>query len=217
MVYLLLICLALSALLALNAFASLVATVLWRLSKRIAHRWPARLRAQLIFTLRVFPLVGAIIGVAALILPSYLAYEPRPPDEEVTLKLTVITMLSLAGLGLACWRGFVSWFATRRLESDWMLHAEAIWIEGVSVPAYRIRHLFPVMAVVGVLRPRLFIAGQVFDSLSDDEIKAAIRHELGHMANRDNLKRVLMRACRDLLLLAPDGRSLEQDWREATE
>ncbi len=217
MFYLFVVCLSLSALLTINALASLGAEALWRVIRRTTRRWPARTRAQVIFTLRIFPLTGALICVAVVILPSYLTYEPWPPDEVVTAKLAAITLLSAAGIGVAIWRGLDSWRGTRRLVADWLRHAKAIQLKGAPIPAYRIRHPFPVIAVVGVMRPQLFIASQIFDSLSPDEITAAIRHEVGHLEMRDNLKRVIMRACRDVLMIVPCGRILDWDWRETTE
>jgi len=214
---LLVVCLSLSALLTINALASLGAEALWRAIKPIARRWSAGMRAQVIFALRVFPLAGALVSVALLIVPSYLTYEPWPPDEVVTVKLAAVTLISAIGIGLAVWRGVASWRATRRLVADWMQQAKAVRLEAAPIPAYRIQHPFPVIAVVGALRPRLFIAGQIFDSLNQDEIAAAIRHEAGHLATRDNLKRVLMRACRDALTIVPCGRSLDRDWSEVAE
>jgi len=204
-------------LLTINAIASLGVEALWRLIRRFMRPLPARTRAQIIFTLRVFPLAGAFIVVAALILPSYLTYEPWPSDEVVTAKLAALTLISAVGIGLAVWRGLVSLRATRRIVANWRRHAEVLDLEGAPVSAYRIRHPFPVIAVAGVIRPRLFIASQIFDSLNDDEITAAIRHEAGHLAMRDNLKRALMRVCRDVLMILPCGRILDRDWGEAAE
>jgi len=73
-----------------------------------------------------------------------------------------------------------------------------------------------VIAVVGSIRPRLFVAGQVLDSLTDEEMLAAIAHECGHLA-ADNFKRVLLRACRDMLTIVPCGRSLDRAWAENAE
>jgi Zn-dependent protease with chaperone function len=211
------VCLLLSSLLAINALASLGVEALWRAMRCFMRPWPARTRAQIIFTLRVFPLASALTVVAALILPSYLTYEPWPPDEVVTAKLAALTLISAIGIGLAMWRSFASLCATRRLVADWLCNAEAIDLEGAPVSAYRIRHPFPVIAMSGVIRPRLFIASQIFDSLNDDEITAAIRHEAGHLAMRHNLKRALMRVCRDVLMILPCGRILDRDWSEAAE
>lgn len=210
-------CLALAALLSLNAFASLLAVALWRSAGRFTRRWSEAARANLLFALRVFPPASAIICVFALLVPAYIAHEPRTTDEVVSLKLALIAFLSVVGLALALWRGLRTWQVTRRLISDWLDHAEPIKIENVSIPAYRVAHRFPVVAVVGAFRPRLFIANQIFDTLSDEEIQAVVAHEAGHLVARDNLKRALVRACRDVLMMVPCGRSLDHAWAECAE
>jgi beta-lactamase regulating signal transducer with metallopeptidase domain len=68
-----------------------------------------------------------------------------------------------------------------------------------------------------VLRPRLFIAEQVLNSRKQEELIAAIEHEAGHVVANDNLRRGLMRACRDFLVMIPSGRLLDRAWLEATE
>jgi Zn-dependent protease with chaperone function len=126
-------------------------------------------------------------------------------------------LISALSLILAFWRGLASWQATRRLVATWLCHAKAVTLNGVSIPAYCVQHPFPVFAVVGVMRPRLFVAGRVFDSLSHDEISAVVAHETGHLIARDNLKRALMRACRDVLAILPCGQSIERAWAETVE
>ena len=66
------------------------------------------------------------------------------------------------------------------------------------------------------MRPRLFIAEQVLDALEADEIAAVIGHEFGHIAAWDNLKRLAMKLCGDILIV-PFGRSLDSDWSEVSE
>lgn len=211
------ICLALTGLLTLNALASLLTALLWRAIEARAQRWTARARAQTLFALRIFPGAVAIACVAALLLPAYIAHEPRQTAEEVSLKLGALAAISAAGLLLAAWRGVAAWMATRRLVNNWLRNAELIEPDQAPVPAYRLRHPFPVVAVVGVFQPRLFIADYLFDSLSREELAAAIAHECGHLAARDNLRRALLRACRDVLTIAPCGRSLDRAWAEASE
>jgi beta-lactamase regulating signal transducer with metallopeptidase domain len=87
----------------------------------------------------------------------------------------------------------------------------------IDIPTYCIAHAFPIIAVVGTLRPRLFIAEQVLESLTEDELVAAIAHEGGHLAARDNFKRALLRGCRNLLTIVPSGRSLDRAWSESVE
>lgn len=84
------------------------------------------------------------------------------------------------------------------------------------MPAYKLRHPFPVIAVVGIFRPRIFVAEQVFSELDKPELIAALSHEAGHISAFDNLKRVAMRVCRDLLVF-PLGKSLDNGWLLAAE
>lgn len=214
---LLAICLTLTALLALNTMASLAAAMVWRGLKGRAQDWSAASRVRLLFALRVLPPLAALICAAFFILPSYLIYEPHETGETVSLKLAALPLLSAAGLVLAAWRGLMTWRATRRLTANWMWQAEPISLNNVAIPAYHIQHVFPIIAIVGALRPRLFIADGVFHSLSSEEIAAAIAHENGHLVARDNFKRGLLRACRDVLTIVPCGRGIDRAWADASE
>lgn len=211
------ISLALSGLLTLNAFASLLAAMLWRGMQRKAQTWSAVTRAQILFALRVFPGLAAIICVLTLLLPAYIAHEPRQETEGVSLKLGLLAAISATGLLLAIWRGLAAWMATRNLINNWLRNSEPLTLAQVAIPAYRLRHQFPVIAVVGTFRPRLFIADHLFQTLNKEELTAAIAHECGHLAARDNLKRALLRACRDALTIVPCGRLLDREWAAASE
>jgi len=211
------LCLTLAALMTLNTLASLAAAMGWRMLKHRARGWSAASRARLLFTLRVFPPLVALACVALIILPSYLIYEPHESGETVSLKLAALPLLSATGLLLAIWRGLMAWRATRRLTANWMSQAEPIKLHNIAIPSYRIKHAFPIIAIVGALRPRLFIAEGVFHSLSSEEIAAAIAHENGHLVARDNLKRSLLRICRDVLTIVPCGRAIDRAWTEASE
>jgi len=86
-----------------------------------------------------------------------------------------------------------------------------------SVPTFRLPHSFPIIAVVGSFHPKMFIADHVLQTLTEDELAAAIAHECGHLAALDNFKRSLLRASRSALLIIPCGRSLDRAWSEASE
>jgi Zn-dependent protease with chaperone function len=211
------ISLALATLLTINAVASLAAAGLWRLIERPMQRCSARTRAEVLFAMRVGPPAVAVLSVAALLIPSYFAYEPYSTNEFVSKKLGALAFLSAIGVALALSRGFRSWLATRALLRKWLAAATPIQLPEIDVPTFRIRHPFPIIAVVGMFRPRLFIAERVIQSLSQEEMVAAIAHECGHLAARDNLKRSLLRACRDALMIVPCGRSIDRAWSENAE
>ena len=211
------ICLALAALLALNALAATLASALWRALRGRLEDWPAAARARLLFALRVFPPFIAAVCVGALLAPAYVLHEPRRAVEPISLKLGALAVISAAGLMLALWRGVAAWIATRRLIKDWLRVAEPVRFDQIRVPAYRLRHPFPVIAIVGAIRPKLFVADHLFRSLTREEMAAAIAHESGHLAARDNLKRAALRVCRDALAIFPSGARLDRGWAEASE
>lgn len=211
------ITLVLVLLLTINATATMASAGAGRLSKRLLRRCSARTRAEILFVMRIGPPVIAIVAIAAFMIPSYLIYEPHATKEVVSWKLGGLATLSAIGVALAISRGVRSWLATRSLLKEWLASATPIQFESIKVPTFVLQHTFPIIAVVGALRPRLFIAAQVLDSLSEEELAAAIAHEYGHLAAHDNFKRSVMRISRAALLLIPCGRSLDRAWSEASE
>lgn len=211
------LCLALAALLCANVAATLLSIALWRVLRRRLARRSASAQAQILLYLRLLPFACATLFVCGFIIPAYLHHEPHPTHEVVSFKLALFAACCLMGLALALWRGLRSFVATRRLVADWMRHSEPLALANARLPVYRVRHRFPVIAVVGVLRPRLFIASHLFEELSAEELHAAMMHEHGHLAAHDNLKRAALRACRDVLMLIPAGRTLDDAWNEHSE
>lgn len=211
------ITLVLALLLTINATATLVAAGMARACKRILWKCSARTRAEILFVMRIGPPVIAIVAIAAFMIPSYLTYEPYATKETVSLKLGALAAISAVGVALAIWRGLRSWLATRSLLKQWLDASMPIHLEAITIPTFVLQHSFPVIAVVGAIRPRLFIASHVLDSLSEEELAAAIAHEYGHLAAQDNFKRSVMRISRAALLIIPCGRWLDRAWSEASE
>jgi Zn-dependent protease with chaperone function len=211
------ITLVLALLLTINATATMIAAGFGRLCKPLLRQCSARTRAEILFVMRIGPPVIALVAIAAFMIPSYVAYEPHVTEEFVSWKLGALAAISAIGVGLALWRGVCSWRATRSLLKNWLAVSTQVEIEAISVPTFVLQHSFPIIAVVGAIRPRLFIATQVFESLSEEELAAAIAHEYGHLAARDNFKRSVMRVSRAALLIIPCGRSLDRAWSEASE
>ena len=211
------ITLVLALLLTINATATMVSAAFGRLCRPLLRKCSARTRAEILFVMRIGPPVVAIVAIAAFLIPSYLTYEPHATDETVSWKLGTLATLSAIGVGLAISRGIRSWLATRSLLKNWLAASSRIELESIHVPTYVLDHSFPIIAVVGAFRPRLFIANHVLESLSEEELAAAISHEYGHLAARDNFKRSVMRVSRAALLLIPCGTSLDRAWSEASE
>jgi len=211
------ISLGLAALLTVNAVASFVSAGLWRLIKSPLQRCSASTRAEFLFAFRVAPLLLSTLFVAAFLIPAYLLHEPYGTNEVVSGKLATLAVVSAVGVLLAVSRGVRSWLATRRLLKAWLSAARPIKLSSVSIPTFALNNEFPILAVVGTFRPRLFVAEQLLTALTSDELHSAIAHEGGHLNARDNLKRSLLRVCGDALLIIPCGRSLDRAWAETSE
>jgi Zn-dependent protease with chaperone function len=207
----------LAALLTFNSVATLIIAGLWRLAGRATENWTAAARARLLFSLRILPAVLAFLTVSLLFVPAYLAHEPRHAAEAVSFKLGLLAIFSATGIAVSVYRGIGAHRATANLTSDWLRQGKPIEIPGIDIRSYEIRHAFPLIGIVGFLRPRLFIASQVLEVLTPEEISAAVAHENGHLTARDNFKRGLLQACRDALLIIPCGRLLDRSWSEASE
>ena len=162
------ITLVLALLLTINATVTIVAAGVGRLCKPLLRRCSARTRAEILFVMRIGPPVIAILAIVAFMIPSYLKYEPHSTNEVVSWKLGALATLSAIGVGLATWRGVRSWLATRSLLRDWLSSSSPIQPKTIKVPAFVLHHSFPIIAVVGAIRPRLFIARHVLESLGEE-------------------------------------------------
>jgi Zn-dependent protease with chaperone function len=210
------ISLALAFLLGVNLLVAFLSTAVWRAAGSSVAGFPARLRAQVIFGLRILPVAAAVVFVSVFVVPAYLLYEPASSGEVVSTKLAIIASVSSLAVAFAFFRVIRTWLATRFLIADWLKSGEPIKVQGVQIPVYRFDHRFPVVAVIGIFRPRLFVAHNVLETLTEAEFYSAVAHEYGHLDASDNLKRTLLRACRDLVIF-PFGKQLDEAWANTAE
>lgn len=210
------ISLTLAFLLIVNMVVAIFSSALWRILSNRVQNFSVNARAQIIFGLRVLPVAAALVFVLAFLIPSYLLHEPGVSGEVVSRKLALIAIISSLGVIIALYRVFETWLVTRRLARNWLSDAVEIKPDNMRVPVHKIRHQFPVIAVIGIFRPKMFVAEQVLESLDQNEFAAAVAHEYGHLKAHDNFKRTLLRVCRDLLIL-PFGKGLDRAWAENAE
>jgi Zn-dependent protease with chaperone function len=196
-----------------GALASLCAVLAVLPARRLVRRPGAP--AGTLLLLRCGPSLFAAVVTVGVVVPAYLAFEPR------TAEVPGRPLVGLAGLGAAllalgahrCARALR---ATRALRAHWR-DAETVRVPECPLPAAVAAHPFPIVAVVGVRSPRLLVARDVLEALTPAELAAAARHEMAHVAARDNLKALLLRGLPDPLGLMPAGRHLEAAWRAAVE
>jgi Zn-dependent protease with chaperone function len=159
-------------------------------------------------------LAPASVGAAAAVVSAaaFWIFEPRPPERGGPV-LFALAALAVALVAAGAGRALGAVQGLRGVVRRWMRDAEPLPCLGVGMPVSTVRDRFPVVALVGILRPRIVVASQVVQALTPDELRAAIDHEMSHYAAGDNLKRALLAACPPQL----GWTGLARAWAQAAE
>lgn len=190
---------------------SLAVCLCWRRVWLHSASRPVRRRANLLFALRMFPLVSAAVITGAFTVPSFLLLEPRAIDEPLG---GIPLILGMAGAGLGLFGGanaILVLLRTSRTVSTWTKEAQPVEA-GSPVPVLRISPAVPAMTAAGILRPRVLMSGVAEFLLTGNELQTALNHEIEHVRRRDNLKKLLLR-----LVAFPGMAGLEAAWLVAIE
>jgi Zn-dependent protease with chaperone function len=184
------------------AVMSAAAAVFWRASRSRLALMAPRARAQALAALRLLPATSAV-AAASIVFVAFVRLEPADAREVLGIILpsaalftAVVYVTRLVSASLACARA---------------ARAAAAW----NTESHLIDSEFPIVAVVGIWRPRLYVARQVAAACDREELDAMIAHERSHIAARDNLTRLV-------LLCAPFAlpqvaRDLDAAWTRASE
>lgn len=210
-----LLCICLAAFFLVHLAAGLVVSFLAPVLVRVSERIRARRGAWLLLALRLFPAGFATLVVAGVCVPSYLMLEANANTEHVGL-----LCVTAAALGAAIWAVSLA-RALRAIfrSSRYIAYCRRI---GRSAPLGRegvciLDEAAPLIALTGIVHPHLVISKPVIDTLSDDQLSAAVRHERAHQMSRDNLKRLLVLLAPGLLPGFRGFELLEHGWGRITE
>lgn len=194
-----------------NFAFSLLAVLLWRGLRR------AGLSASWLFCLRMLPSAASLIVTLGIVLPGYLNFEPRGTTEHAGASLLVIAAIAGILFATGIRRAVKSWLETRRMERAWKATAELRPGLRIPVPAYRVPSEMALAALVGVVRPRLYVSDGFLRALLPGERRAMLDHEVAHLHAWDNLKRVAMKVAPDWLQISTAAREIESAWAIAAE
>jgi beta-lactamase regulating signal transducer with metallopeptidase domain len=106
---------------------------------------------------------------------------------------------------------------TRRAVRGWMAAAAPISLPRSPLPAFVVDTEFPLVAVVGIVKPRLILARSVIERCSPEELDAILAHERAHLLRHDNARRALLQSLPDPLAWLPVSRRIDRAWHDATE
>lgn len=169
--------------------------------------------------MRLLPAAAAAVFVVILFVPSYWRYEPREMVEGFDVSLTILALAALAIAGGAIHRGVRSWRRVARRSERWMRSAQPLALDAgkAALPAFAIDAEQPMIALVGIVRPRLLVTRGLLKILTPAELAASVAHELCHQRALDNLKRLAMSVAPDVLSLFGAAAAIERKWASAAE
>ncbi len=199
------------------AASALVSSAAWAI-----RRGTFRLRALRtpggLLALKLLPGAVSLFFVLAVLVPAQWRFEPKGAEESAGICMIGLAAMGGITLALALRRASRDTALTAEVERAWLARAgTAGRLAGVDLPVYRLPDTAPIISLVGLRKPRLFVAQPVIDAFTPEELDVCLAHELAHRDSRDNWKRVLVACSPDLLGLWRTGRSLEQLWRAAVE
>jgi len=200
-----------------NIAASAVAATAALALDRVLGRARPSTAARVLLGLRLLPGVVSLFFTTALFLPAHWRLEPANAEESAGLSLLALAAVGAVILAATLWRTAAAVRATGWIGRAWLRRSERQEADAGGIPVYRLSNPSPIVSLVGVIHPRLFVSTPVLSSLSAAELDVSLSHELAHLLSGDNLKRVIVACCPDALSLAGIGRRVEDQWRAALE
>jgi hypothetical protein len=194
-----------------NVVGSIALALLWR-----QPVGSAAARATALFQHRLIPLAGSLLA-AFLGVCAFARFEPRVGQERTSLLLLLLATATFGAVSLKVLAFAREQLAVRRALREWLTTAERLSLDHVAMPAYVVASAFPIVAVIGLFRPRLIVARVVLESCSADELNAILAHERCHVRSRDNVRRTVLGAVPDVVSWLPLSRRINELWHVAAE
>lgn len=178
--------------------------------------WTSRDAAGLAL-FRLLPAAAALSLTLFILGPGYFEHEQRGEPEGSGYGLIALALGGLCIALASIARVARAWRRTAATRRQWLREGREVSIADAGMPAYVLDVPFPMVAVLGFARPRLFVSQTVLDACSPDEMRAIVEHERAHVRRRDNAVRLLMDATPDLLSLTRVPGAVAAAWHQAVE
>lgn len=212
-----LFCLCLASFFVVNAGVGLLVCAASRGAMRVAKRMRARGAARFLFAVRILPFALGIGAVLGLCVPSYLWFEPQATPERVGLACLALVLLGAASWFVSIARVSRALAASSRCQQIWKETGHEDRLPGEASRAMVVEKEAPLLALAGILQPRLIVSRGVLQALSSDQLDVALHHENAHRASKDNLKRLFLLMIPDPVPLVHGLRALEEGWAKFAE
>ncbi|MGB9463608.1 MAG: M48 family metalloprotease [Candidatus Acidiferrum sp.] len=212
-----LLCLCFASFFALNVAAGVLVRISAKSAIRFAESRTPRFAASFLLVLRMLPFVLATLFVFVLCVPSYLWLEPATTSERVGVLCALFGLLGFATWSVSITRTIHSLISSLRHNRLCQRVGQEMRLPGDSSLLVVVESEAPLLALSGLLRPRLLISRSVLRNLSAEELAAALRHEHAHRTSRDNAKRLLIILAPDIFPLFRSFQLLEGTWSKFAE
>lgn len=212
-----LLCLCLASFFLMHLAAAVIAWLSAPAALRVARRANPGFAAKFLFAFRMFPSALTAFMVLGFCIPSYLWLEPAFIGEKVGAACFVAAALGAGTWILGAMRASFSLARTSQYMNTCEKQGEEIALAGEPSSVVVLKNEVPVLAMAGVLRPKLIVSRSVMHRLTLEQREAAFRHESAHRASRDNLKRFLYLLAPDAIPFVSGFRTIERHWARYTE
>jgi hypothetical protein len=197
----------------LYCLLSAIVAAAWRALKWL-HTTERNL-ADLLFAVRILPLVASIAVTFAVVVPSFQLLEPRSSplsvDEGMGTMPLAFGICALFLIAVGCFRVVAAQTTASRVVAHWLEGANPIGSDAQAL-IFRPHAEAPPLILVGFRKPKVLVSESTIALLSQEELQIALKHELAHMQSRDNLKKLIFRFCP-----FPGMSRLESAWGQIAE
>ncbi len=131
-----------------------------RLARPAASSLAPATIANLLFTVRILPVLMASVATFGFVLPALLKFEPRSTSELVGWPLLGLAILGALALIVMSVRAATILRSTRLVAATWRRHSKKLLLKSIDVPVYCLNDAdagaapSSVLAVFGFFRPK---------------------------------------------------------------
>lgn len=211
-----LLCLCFASFFLVHAASGLAAWIAAPSATRIGESMRPQSGARFLLMLRLLPVTLAAFAVLAFCIPSYLWLETNEATERVGLACCAMALLGAAVCASSLIRSAQAlWLSMQRS----MQHKREGYPSdpSESLPVTVMNNDVPVLALAGVMRPRIIVSRSVLQTLSHEELEAALAHEHAHHRSGDNWKRLVLFLAPDIFPFSRAFKRLDRSWSKLIE
>jgi len=191
-VYLLIgLAMAVTAALTVALASSICLTFAWPLLKLAGRRMTSGGEARFWFAAAVAPATAGLAAASLIATPSYFIHEQKGTGEVISPLLAGVLTIGLLLLMASLTSGAFAIIRGARLTEALRACTDRCQVAGCE--AYVLPGTSGTFAVVGLLRPTMFVSSAVLRELNETELRGVVLHEQAHVASRHNAFSTLLK------------------------